>query len=120
MSKFEEHVKKTRNFAMNEELKELYNKIVPPAAEMETMAREMDANVKKLSKVVEDFDVAMSTKANKQELLAVDNKFRNFVKKTKYKPFVETTELEAHDLKAEVNDVVEKMADLQKSVYIDI
>lgn len=52
--------------------------------------------------------------------MGVDNKFRQYVKKTKYKPFVEVTELDACDLKAEVLGVVDKMSDLEKNVSIDI
>lgn len=103
---FDKLVEKTQSFALNVELKELYEKIVPPAAEMETMAKEMNTEVQQLKTVVLEFDASLCTKANRLDLLSVDNKFRKYVKKDKFKDFVEVTELDASDLKAEVNGVV--------------
>ena len=91
--------------AFNRDLKALYDKVVPPAAKMFDMAKDMEAEVDRLSEIVANFDKNLSIKANRQDLLGVDNKFRNFVKKEKYKPFVERTELEGYELKAEISDV---------------
>ena len=40
----------------------------------------------------------------------MDNKFRKFVKKDKYKVFVEETELGGHETKVELNSVIEEVA----------
>lgn len=105
---------------MNSELKALYNKIVPPAAMMEQSAKDMEVKCMRLTEAVTNFDKLMSLKASRQDFLALDNKFRLFVKKEKYKPFVETTELEAQDLKAEVNGLIDRFDDLRKVISIEI
>ena len=46
-----------KSYAMNKDLKELYEKIVPPAAAMEEIGREMEAEVDRLSAVIEQYDV---------------------------------------------------------------
>jgi hypothetical protein len=70
--------------ALNTDLKDLYNKTIPHVATMEAIGKEMTAEVDRLEKIVEQYDVNLSVKANKQELMAVDNKFRQYVKKVKY------------------------------------
>ena len=80
----------------------------------------MREDVDKLTEIVQRYDENLCTKANKQELLSVDNKFRKYVKKEKYKPFVETTELEYVDLKAEVADVVKVVTKVKKNLANDI
>ena len=80
----------------------------------------MREDVDRLVEIVAKYDQNLCTKANKQELLAVDNKFRQYVKKAKYKPFVETTELEYVDLKAEVKDVVQVVTKVKKHLPNDI
>ena len=80
----------------------------------------MREDVDRLVEIVAKYDQNLCTKANKQELLAVDNKFRQYVKKSKYKPFVETTELEYVDLKAEVKDVVQVVTKVKKHLPNDI
>lgn len=50
----------------------------------------------------------------------MDNKFRKFIKKDKYKAFVETTELEAHETKSELNSVAEDVAQIKKNMIADI
>lgn len=54
------------------------------------------------------------------ELLTVDNKFRKYVKKDKNKIFVETTELDAYNLKVNVDDLTEKFGTLSKNLFNDI
>ena len=77
----------TRSFALNSELQDLYQKVVPPVTVMEEVGRSVQESVGALTEVVGRFDVQLCLKANKQELLAVDNKFRLFVKKDVFEPF---------------------------------
>ena len=120
MEQHNDLIKNTQQYAMNSELKALYNKIVPPAAMMEQSAKDMEVKCMRLTEAVTNFDKLMSLKASRQDFLALDNKFRLFVKKEKYKPFVETTELEAQDLKAEVNGLIDRFDDLRKVISIEI
>lgn len=87
---------------------------------MEEISDRVLAEVKALTQVVGGFDVSLCTKANKQELLGVDNRFRQYVKLALHEPFVETTELEMHDMKTEVNSLVEKLDVLVKNLSNDI
>ena len=66
-------------------MKDLYEKVVPPVAAMEDFANEMRAENDKLAECVSNFDVNISLKASKQDLVDLENKFRQFVKKEKYK-----------------------------------
>ena len=50
----------------------------------------------------------------------MDNKFRNYVKKDKYKPFKEQTELDYHEMKTDVNHVVSVVAKVTKNLNNDI
>ena len=61
----------------------------------------MQEDVSTLKQVVEQYDSNLALKANKQELLGVDNKFRLYAKKDKFKKFEEQTELDCHELKTE-------------------
>ena len=47
----------------------------------------MTAEVARLKAIIAQYDENLSIKCNKQELIDVDNKFRDFVKKDKYKLF---------------------------------
>ena len=80
----------------------------------------MQVEVAQLQEVVAQYDINLCTKANKQELMVVDNKFRSYVKKDKYKLFVETTELEAHETRTDLNSVTEDVATLNKNLMNDI
>ena len=62
----------------------------------------------------------MTLKANKQELFSVDNKFRLYAKKEKFKKFVEETEMDCHDLKVETKTLNRTVDTLVKSVHADI
>lgn len=77
----------TSKFALNKELQDLYQKVVPTVTVMEGIGRTMQETVATLTEVVGRFDVTLCQKANKQELLIVDNKFRLFVKKDNFEPF---------------------------------
>lgn len=46
----------------------------------------------------------------------VDNKFRLFIKKDKYKLFKDETELDVHDLKTEVKSLIRDLDTLKKNV----
>ena len=70
----------------------------------------MQYEVKQLQEIVAQYDINLCTKANKQELFEVDNKFRKYVKKDKYKIFVEETELGCHETKTELNSLMEEVA----------
>ena len=115
-----EFIQESKKFACNSELRDLYDKVVPPVAYAQDVAADMKAEVARFQKIIEQYDENLSVKANKQELLAVDNKFRLFVKKDKYKPFVETTELDHHELKTEVNEISEILKKLEKNLPNDI
>ena len=52
------------------------------------------------------YDEDISYKASKQDVLNVDNKLRLFVKKDKYKPWKEQTEMDYHEMKTDINHVV--------------
>ena len=111
---------KTGKMALNSELQELYHKVVPPVAVMEEVGRRMQDDVAKLTSVVCEYDRNLCTKANKQELFGVDNKFRQYVKKAKYKPFVEETELDLHELKTETNTLNTAVEEIRKNLLGDI
>ena len=87
--------------------------VVPPVAVMQDIGDSMTAEVARLKAIIAQYDENLSIKCNKQELLDVDNKFRNFVKKEKYKIFKEETELGAHDLKTECNTLIRDLDDLK-------
>ena len=50
----------------------------------------------------------------------MENLLRKYVKKDKYKPFVETTELDSVELRQEMNELIDKMATLEKETKIEI
>ena len=77
--------------------------VVPPVKVMQDVGDAMTAEVTRLKAIIAQYDENLSIKCNKQELVDVDNKLRDFVKKDKYKIFKEETELDAHALKTEVN-----------------
>ena len=97
-------------------MKDLYEKVVPPVAAMEDFANEMRAENDKLAECVSNFDVNISLKASKQDLVDLENKFRQFVKKEKYKQFVEVTETDIVEMRAEVNGSLSKMEDIEKHI----
>jgi len=53
-------------------------------------------------------------------VLGVENLLRKYVKKEKYKPFVESTELDIVDLKGEMNGLIEKMENLEKETKAEV
>ena len=110
----------TQKFALNKELVALYDKVVPPVAEMEKISARVLGEVKVLTEVVANYDISLCTKANKQELLGVDNKFRQYVKKEKHRPFVEETENDIYNMKDSVSDLVVKLDTLIKNLSNDI
>ena len=63
--KFDELTKTTKLLARNEELKALYDKVVPPAAQMFEMAKEMEAEVNRMDQIVQNFDKNLSIKASR-------------------------------------------------------
>ena len=84
---FDEVVQHCRQYALNKDLKELYNKVVPPVAAAEEISQEMQAEVDRLTNVIEQYDVNLCQRATRQDVLEVENKFRKYVKKDKFKPF---------------------------------
>lgn len=52
--------------------------------------------------------------------MSVDNRFRQYVKKEKYKPFVETTEMDHINMKSDVKDLMEICEKIQKNLHNDI
>ena len=87
---------------------------------MQDVGDAMTAEVARLKAIIAQYDENLSIKCNKQELIDVDNKFRDFVKKDKYKLFKEETELDAHTLKTEVNTIVRDLETLKKNVQTEI
>ena len=67
----------------------------------------MEAEVNRLSGIVYNFDMNLSMKATRHDIMTIDNKFRQYVSKEKYKPFVETTELDTHELKGSIIEIRE-------------
>ena len=65
-----------KRFALNDEYKVLYDKVVPPISVMQESNKDLSKTVAQLMEVVSQYDQNLCTKANKQELLVVDNKFR--------------------------------------------
>ena len=63
--------------------------VVPPVSVMQDVGDTMTAEVARLKAVIAQYDENLSIKCNKQELIDVDNKFREYVKKDKYKVFKE-------------------------------
>ena len=56
---------RTKKFALNKELKDLYDKIVPPVAVMQAVGQRMQEDVSQLKAIVEQYDQNLSMKANK-------------------------------------------------------
>ena len=83
---------------------------------MEQIAHEMEDEVDRLTEVINRYDENLCIKANRQDVLNFENLLRKYVKKDKYKPFVETTELDSVNLKQEMNDLIEKQDTLEKEV----
>ena len=90
--------------------------VVPPVAVMQDVGDAMQAEVARLKAIIAQYDENLSIKCNKQELMDVDNKFRLFIKKDKYKPFKDETELDVHDLKTEVKSLIRDLDTLKKNV----
>ena len=65
LRQFDQLTKETKLLALNSDLKALYHKVVPPAASMEEMGKEMIAEVGRLTEVVYNFDSTLSIKANR-------------------------------------------------------
>ena len=99
--KFENLLKQSKSFALNSDLKELYEKVVPPVATMEQIGKEMEAEVQHLTGIVQNFEMNLCIKATRQDLLAIDNKFRQYVKKDKQKAFLETTSEDLEKLRGD-------------------
>lgn len=59
-------------------------------------------------------------KANKQELLGVENKLRLYVKDEEFRPFFETTEMDGQEMKAEVNEIKSIVEVVKKNLHSDI
>ena len=76
----------------------------------------MQAENEKLTNCITNFDLSISLKASKQNLVDLENKLRQYVKKEKYKEFMEVTETDIVDMKAEVNGVLSKMEEIEKHI----
>ena len=105
-----------KRFAINDELKQLYEKVVPPVATMEELCDKTSREVHKLAGIVAKYDENLCVKANKQELMAVDNKFRLHLKKTKFKEFKTLTETDYDEMKTDVNHVVQVVSKVTKNL----
>lgn len=105
-----------RTFALLDDYKELYEKVVPPVAVMEDIGRRMTSDVKTLKAVVEQYDINLSTKANKSEILTINANFRDFVKKDIFDAFEEVTDTGIFDLKCEFNTMASLFDNFQKQI----
>ena len=61
-----------KSFALNTDLKELYDKVVPPVALVETQVHNMSQSVSKFKKIVARYDELLSQKASKQDVNEID------------------------------------------------
>ena len=62
-----------KTFAQLSDYKELYEKVVPPVAVMEDVGNRMQTEVEVLKRIVEQYDIDLTTKANKAEVLTLDS-----------------------------------------------
>ena len=70
--------------------------------------------------IVAQYDEDISYKASKQDVLNVDNKLRQYVKKDKYKPWKEQTETDYHEMKTDINHVVSVVTKATRELSNDV
>ena len=116
----EELVAQMKRFALNAELKGLYDKVVPPVDALDKQVQFCMTSVATFKEMLGKIDENLCIRATKQDVLNVDNKFRFCVKKDKYNPFKETTELEYIEMKNDVNNVVKVVNNIEKKIEADI
>ena len=109
-----------KRFALADDYRELYEKVVPPISIMQASNEKTQKTCLTLQEIVAKYDENLCTKANKQDMMIVDNKFRNYVLKDKYKVFKEKTEKDYTTMKVDVNHVVTVVAKVTKNLPNDI
>jgi len=82
--KFNSLEEKTKGFALNKELKELYERVVPPVAAMEEVGREMKAQVDRVEAICWEFDKTLMNKASKVDVMGVEQKLRDYLKRDEF------------------------------------
>ena len=113
-------VTQMKRYALNEQYLTLYEKVVPPVQMMETQTQQNTEEVKKLVKIIARYDENLCIKANKQEVMACDDKFRKYLRKDRYEDFKSITSIELESMKKEVKNVVTMMAKVAKNLENDI
>ena len=62
---FEELVAKMKRFALCDDYKALYDKVVPPVAEMDTLTQKTTEEVEQLKTIIAKYDADLCVKASK-------------------------------------------------------
>ena len=91
-----------KEYAKYVDYKELYEKVVPPVQLLESESQNAIKEVQEIRRVVARFDDILSQKANKPDLIRIDNKFRNFSKHAMVEKFKQVTTDEICELRLEV------------------
>ena len=109
-----------KRFALCDEYKKLYDKVVPPVQLMETQTAKMKDKVKKMKLIVARYDEALSTKANRQDVLDVENKFRKYTKLPDFEEFKGQTLDEYESLKTEVANATDFLNSVTKTIRREV
>ena len=102
-----------KDFAEIVEFKELYEKVVPPIAIFEEKNEKLLRRVQKLNGIVKRFDEALTVKANKQEMMDIDNKFRWFTKCKDFEDYQKQVKSEIAITASEAQDAKALMRELK-------
>ena len=109
-----------KKFALCDEYKKLYEKVVPPVQLIETQTAKMRDKVKKMKHIVARYDEALSTKANKQDVLDVDNKFRKYTKLPVFEEFKGQALDDYETLKTEVTNATDFLNSVTKTIRREV
>ena len=67
-----------------------------------------------VKEVVHQYDMNLCTKANKQEVNEVIEKFRGYIKKEKFKPWEEKIDTSVWDLQDDMKAMTETLEEIKK------
>ena len=79
-----------KSYALYQDLKDLYGKVIPPLSAFETKMNEMCSGYEQSREMIRRYDEIISEKANKTAVKEVYEIMRNFIKIDKLKEFSAT------------------------------
>ena len=98
-----------KKFAQHKDFKTLYEKVVPPLHDMQSSFGQLKTEWLQHKEMIEQFDKTICQKAQRMDLLEVDNKFRQYQKKEEFFEF-------KHWCKDAMTEALEQSTEVMKSL----